>query len=111
MTLEQYEALLDSLVSKEQLSREDARVMLSSAQEHMKGQEFPCLWASKGGSYVVTGRPKLCTQAGCHDSGVHAHDGVYYTGCAEQNSAPSPAPSAVPVSSGCRQNHHGNCHH
>lgn len=111
MTLEQYEALLDSLVSKGQLSRENARDMLSSAQEHMKGQEFPCLWASEGGSYIVTGRPNLCTQAGCHDSGVHAHDGVYYTGCAEQNSAPSPAPSAVPVSSGCHQNHHRNCHH
>ena len=111
MTLEQYEALLDSLVSKGQLSREDARDMLSLAQEHMKGQEFPYLWTTEGGSYAVTGRPKLCTQAGCHDSGVHAHDGVYYTGCAEQNSAPSPAPSAVPVSSGCRQNHHGNCHH
>lgn len=111
MTLEQYEALLDSLVSKGQLSRENARDMLSSAQEHMKGQEFPYLWTTEGGSYAVTGRPKLCTQAGCHDSGVHAHDGVYYTGCAEQNSAPSPAPSAVPVSSGCRQNHHGNCHH
>ena len=111
MTLEQYEALLDSLVSKGQLSRENARDMLSSAQEHMKGQEFPCLWTTEGGSYAVTGRPKLCTQAGCHDSGVHAHDGVYYTGCAEQNSAPSPAPSAVPVSSGCHQNHHRNCHH
>mgnify|MGYP002510537738 CR=1 FL=1 len=111
MTLEQYEALLDSLVSKGQLSRENARDMLSSAQEHMKGQEFPYLWASEGGSYIVTGRPNLCTQAGCHDSGVHAHDGVYYTGCAEQNSAPSPAPSAVPVSSGCHQNHHRNCHH
>ena len=112
MTLEQYKTLLDGLVSKGQMSREDADGMFSSAQEHMKGQEFPYLWALESGSYMVTGRPKLCTQSGCHDNGVHVHDGVYYTGCANQNSAASPMPSAVPVSSGQHhQNHHGNGHH
>ena len=97
MTLEQYKALLDGLVSKGRMSREEADGMLSSAQEHMKGQEFPYLWAiESNGSYMVTGRPKLCTQTGCHNNGVHAHDGVYYTGCASQNSAP--VPSVAPVS-------------
>lgn len=113
MTLEQYKTLLDGLVSKGQMSREDADGMFSLAQEDMKGQTFPYLWAiESNGSYMVTGRPKLCTQSGCHDNGVHVHDGVYYTGCANQNSAASPMPSAVPVSSGQHhQNHHGNGHH
>ena len=97
MTLEQYKALLDGLVSKGQMSRKDADDMFSSAQEHMKGQEFPYLWAMESGSYMVTGRPSLCNQSGCHNNGVHAHDGVYYTGCASQDSAASPVPSAAPA--------------
>lgn len=112
MTLEQYKALLDGLVSKGQMSRKDADGMFSLAQEHMKGQEFPYLWAMESGSYMVTGRPLLCTQSGCHNNGVHAHDGVYYTGCADQDSAVSPVPSAAPVSSGQHhQNRYGNGHH
>ncbi len=113
MTLEQYKALLDGLVSKGQMSRKDADEMLDWAKEDMEGQECPYLWAMESsGSYMVTGRPKLCTQTGCHNNGVHAHDGVYYTGCANQDLAATPVPSAVPVSSGQHhQNRYGNGHH
>lgn len=113
MTLEQYKALLDGLVSKGQMSRKDADEMLDWAKEDMEGQECPYLWAMESsGSYMVTGRPKLCTQTGCHNNGVHAHDGVYYTGCANQDLAATPVPSAVPASSGLHhQNRYGNGHH
>ena len=58
----------------------------------------------------------LCAHDGCDNDKPHEHDGVQYAGKAPEaytilDPDLEPAPSAVPVSSGCRQNHHGNCHH
>lgn len=83
MTLEEYTALLDGLVSGGKMSREDYDRLLDGAAKGLESQisvgACPYLWVTEGGSYAIKGR-RICTLAGCGNNSRHTHDGEWYTG-------------------------------
>lgn len=87
VTLEEYGALLEGLMSGGKLSREDADWLLANAKEDMEGQECPYLWVVDGGSYAVMGG-NICTLAGCGNNSRHTHDGEWYTGWTGKTAIP-----------------------
>lgn len=83
MTLEEYEGMLEDLVSGGQMTREDADWFQAGAAKGMEGQTTPYLWATADGSYAIRGG-NICTLADCGNTERHTHDGVWYTDWVDQ---------------------------
>ena len=83
MTLEEYEGMLEDLVSGGQMTREDADWFQAGAAKGMEGQSTPYLWVTANGSYVIRGG-NICTLADCGNTERHTHDGVWYTDWVDQ---------------------------
>lgn len=91
MTLEEYKALLDGLVSGGKMSQEDYNRLLEGAAKGLESQisvgACPYLWVTEGGSYAIKGG-RICTLAGCGNNSRHTHNGEWYTGWTGKTTIP-----------------------